>query len=199
MTQPREAITTLLQAALDGQTPVIIERNHDWWAADVRGFVVGLTKRWVVVQALSDAIYADGVQMIRRKHVTDVIDNSERGYIARAAAALGRSEVGLSVPADARTPDVLRVASAHSPLVGVFIEKKDEDARLIGHITAYGDKTFDMQLIGPKGEWTTTSSRHKYKHVTRIEVGDRYSGGLSRFGDPRPECEGHSDEDPCSC
>jgi hypothetical protein len=127
---------------------------------------------------------------IRRKHITDVIDNSEHGYIARAVAALGKPEVGLSVPLDARTPDVLRLASAHSSLVGVFIEKKDEDAQLIGHITGYGDKTFVMQLIGPKGEWTATSSRHKFKHVTRIEVGDRYSGGLSRFGDPRPECRG---------
>lgn len=199
MSESRDAIADQLRDAAGAQRPVRVERDHKWWAADVYGLVASVTSRWVVIQALQDAVYLDGYEVVRIKDITGVEDNSESGYIERAVVGLGHPEADFQLPEGASTGDVLRAAANHSAVVSVFIEKKDDRARLIGDIHRLGEKEFDIQLIGPKGVWEVEPIRERYKDVTRVSFGDRYSAALERFGETRPALESHEPHNLCSC
>lgn len=186
MPESRDELDEQLQRAAADQYPVRIARDHKWWASDVRGFVVSVGERWVVIQKLEDAVYFAGYEVLRRRDLTEVEDNRENGYIERAVRVLGRPPVDFGLPDSATTIDVLRAAAKHSTLVNVYVEKIDEDALLIGHLAQHRNKKFDMQLIGPTGVWTTGTSSWRYKDVTRVTVGGRYDAALERFGDSRP-------------
>lgn len=186
MPESRNAVVDLLKMAACTESPVRVERDHEWWAADVNGFVVKVGKRWVVIQELTDVVYFDGFQVVWIEDITDVEEDREGGYIERAATALGRPEPDFDVPEDAITADVLRTAADYSTLVSVFFERMDDSPLLVGHIASIEEKKFDIQLINPRGVWVDEPTTWWCKDVTRIEVGDRYADALKRFGEKRP-------------
>lgn len=175
-----------LTNAAHSQRPVRVRRDHDWWADDLCGFVVGVGEHWLVIQRLIDAVYIDGYDVVRIKDVTAVEDDREGGYIERGVAALGRPEVDLRLPVGAETSEVLRATADHAALVGVHLEREADYPLLFGHIVRLGEKKFDMQLINPRGIWTVDPTRWRYKDVTRVTSGDRYAAGLAEFGEQRP-------------
>ena len=86
----RKVVLGRLQDAVSGQYPVRLERDQEWWADDINGFVVGVSDRWVAVQELADSVYVDGYEVVRMEDITDIEDDRESGYIERAVAGLGR-------------------------------------------------------------------------------------------------------------
>lgn len=182
----RKVVLGRLQDAVSGQYPVRLERDQEWWADDINGFVVGVSDRWVAVQELADSVYVDGYEVVRMEDITDVEDDRESGYIERAVAGLGRPKVDFHLPGGPSTAEVLRSAADHSALICVYLEMEDDTTLLVGRITRLGDRKFDIQLIGPKGVWVVEPTRWWYKDVTRVEFGDRYSAALERFGEERP-------------
>lgn len=186
MPESRDVIADQLRNAARNRCPVRVERVHEWWAADVNGFVVSVGERWVAIQRLMDSVYADGYEVVRIEDVTQVEEDRENGYVERAVADLGRPKVDFRLPEDAATGDVLRAAADHATLVCVHLEREDDSPLLIGHIDRLGERKFDIQLINPRGVWTVDPTRWWYKEVTRVRFGDRYSAALERFGDERP-------------
>lgn len=195
MNQPRTGMAGPLNDALRAQVPVRVARDQDWWAADVNGFVVSMSTQWVAVQRLVDAVYVDGYEVVRVADVTDVDDDREDGYIQRALAALGRPARDFLLPEDAQVEDVLRAAGHHSPLVCVHLEMADDSPLLVGRLVRFGTKTFDMQLVGPRGVWEVDSARITYRDVTRVQFGDRYSRALDTFGEQPPTVGQHRELD----
>jgi hypothetical protein len=179
------AIVASLQDAQTTQKAIRIVREHEWCADDLRGFVVGVSGGWAVLQALADAVYCDGYEILRVQDVTEVCDDSKEGYVERAVAVLGRPVVDFRLPAEATTSEVLRAASDHAELISVHTEELDSDALAIGHLYDLGDRDFDLQLIDCEGQWQEPV-RWPYDEVTRVTIGDRYASALARFGDPRP-------------
>lgn len=181
------AILKSLRKAERQHYPVEIQRGQEWWVNWVRGFVVGVGEHWVVLQSLADTVYIDGYDVVRLADITDVTDDREGGYIERAVTELGgRPEVDFRLPHDADAKDVLQAAADHSGIIGVYLEANWDSPRLFGHLGDVRTKKFDMQLINPRGVWTTGFTRWKYKDVTGVTLGGRYGHALERFGDERP-------------
>lgn len=167
--------------------PVEIARGQEGWEHWVYGFVASVGERWVVLQSLAETVYLDGYDVLRLADITDVDDDREGGYIERAVAGLGgRPEVDFRLPVDAETKDVLRAAAAHSKLISIHLEAEWDSPRLVGRLDRLGDRKFHIQLINPRGVWTTGTSGWWHKDVTSVSFGSRYTTALERFGDPDP-------------
>lgn len=181
------AILESLRKAEREQYPVEIQRGQDWWVNWVYGFVVGVGEHWVILQSLANTVYIDGYEVFRLSDITDVAADREGGYIERAVAELGgRPEVDFRLPQDADTKGVLQASADYASIIGVYLEANWDSPGLFGHLGRLGTKKFDMQLINPRGVWTTGFTRWKYKDVTSLTVGGRYERALGRFGDERP-------------
>lgn len=181
-------IVAQLRDAQAGQYPVRIERGHELTPNAFYGFVVGVSKQWVAVQALSNGVYIDGYDLVRFKDVVSVDDQRENGYKERALAILGRPAVDYALPPEPTTAEVLRSAMQHSPMIMVMLGLLSDSPTLVGEITELGARTFSMRLINPAGVWFDPT-RWWYKDVTRVSFADRYTNALHRFGDPAPEPE----------
>ncbi|MFS0866042.1 hypothetical protein AB3M83_01750 [Microbacterium sp. 179-B 1A2 NHS] len=131
-------------------------------------------------------MYIDGVTVVRILDVFDVEELEENGYIERALAILGRPDPNFVLEPDATTRDVLLSASKFGNMVGVRFEAESDDPLMVGRITGFGARKFEMMLINPAGVWVTTPTREWYGDVTQVFVGDRYSTALARFGDAYP-------------
>lgn len=180
-----EIVQALREAERSG-CPVEIVRGQEGWSDRVRGFVVGVGDRWVVLQSLEEGVHPAGYDVLRLADIVDVTEDREGGYIERAVAGLGgRPPVDFRLPPDADTRDVLRAAAAHSKLLWVYREAEDDDFE-IGRVDHLGDRTFDFLQIDPQGVWSTEPSRWWFKDVTSVAFGDRYIAALERFGDEPP-------------
>ena len=186
MSESRGAIIDALTIAARTQHPVRVERDQDWWADDVLGFVVSVGEHWVVLQSLVEAVYVDGIDIVRIEDVTSVEEDCEGGFVERAVASLGRPKVDFNLPEDADTKNLLRAAADHSSLICVYLEAEDDNPLLIGHLERLGERKFDIELINPRGAWDVETSRWAYKDVTRVTFGGRYEAALERFGEGRP-------------
>jgi len=186
MTMSREAVAHQLAEAAHLQYPVRIRRDRDWWCEPVYGFVVSVSGRWVAVQRLVDSVYIDGYEVLRISDITDVDPDHQSDHVEKGLSSLGRPEVDFYLPAHADTPDVLEAAARHSVLVGIHLEMDGPTTMLVGVITELRKRKFDIQLIGPRGEWVVDSTSWWYGDVTRVVLGNRYTLQLERFGDARP-------------
>ena len=204
MPQSQAAVADALAEALESQRPVRIVREHDWWAEEVRGFVVGISGDWVALHRLMDTAYIDGYDIVRLQDVTELDhdDDDKAAYTERAIAGLGRPAVDFRLPPRATTPAVLHAAADSAQLIVVHTEATDEDALLIGHLCRLGAEEFDIHLIGPEGQWSREPGRWRFEDVTRIVFDDRYSTALARYGDTRPAVQAGSARDGsllCNC
>lgn len=176
---------TLVRASEAG-IPVQLYRHRNWDLPTLIGFIIGRSQELVALQTLSDGVYFDGYDIVPLAEVTDVEEKTENGYVERAVAALGRPKVDFVLPEAAGMREALLAASAHSPLICVYLEGEDDGPLLIGKVTACDGLTFEMMLINPGGIWTDGSGSWSLGDVTRIAFGDRYSKALEEFGDPYP-------------
>lgn len=164
-----------------------VEIHRDGLTDDpIYGYVTAVTKRWVALQVLTDAVYFDGHEAIRTRDITKVRFDRDPDYRDRAIAALGRPAPDFPLPDDARTADVLGAAAARADLIGVHEERYEGEPLLVGKLTRTGQKRFRLLFIGPGGIWDAEPRREPYSDVTRVSFGGRYYEALERFGDPLP-------------
>jgi hypothetical protein len=185
MPQSRKKIQQRLHRALELQKPVLIHRD-DLLGWSMRGFVVSVSDRWVAVQALEDTVYLDGLELIRVEDVTAVKKDANAPFIRRALASLGRPMLRVDIPQEAETRDVIELAGSRASLVGIHSEQLDGEPLWIGRLGHLGKKRFELQLVGPDGEWDAAADRWRYDDITRISFGTRYIDALERFGDAPP-------------
>jgi hypothetical protein len=185
MKKSRQRILDRLDLALEDGHAVRIERDvlDD---GDLYGIVLGLSPRWVAIQQLNDRVYPDGLAFFRVKHVTKVRKDRDSDYVLRALAALDHEPQPVDLPAEARTRDVLRLASERGPVLSFYDEREGESAMWVGRLGKQDDKTFALRFIGTDGRWDAGTDRFPYSAATLIETGTRYLEGIARFGDPAP-------------
>ncbi|MEV5040639.1 hypothetical protein [Microbacterium sp. LMI1x-1-1.1] len=186
MAKTKPEISHELGSALADQFPIRVYRRRKWEFDRIWGYVIGLSHEWVALQQLSDGVYVDGVTVVRILDVFDVEDLEENRYIERAVKVLGRPDSNFQLGPDATTRDVLSSASRHGKMLGVRFEADSDDPLMIGRVTGFGERKFEMMLINAAGVWATTPTREWYGDVTQVFVGDRYSTALARFGDSYP-------------
>jgi len=185
MPMSRKKVHKRLHRSLELQEPVRIFRRDliDW---SLRGFVVSVSDQWIAVQGLEDTIYLDGLELIRVEDITSVKKDENAPYIHRALASLGRPVLRVDIPQGADTRDVIELAAAQAPLIGVHSEHWDEEPLWIGRLERLGKKRFDLLFVDAGGEWDDVPDRWRYKDITRVTFGTRYIDGLERFGDVPP-------------
>lgn len=147
-----------------------------------------VVEHWVVLQSLAQAVYVDGIEILRVQDITRVEEDVEGGYIERAVAGLGGlPATNFRLDPSANTRDVLTAVAQRSELFGVELEALPDSPRLFGCLGTLGYKKFELQLINPRGVWSPEPSQWRYKDVTSVSFGSRYQMALERFGEPVPE------------
>ncbi len=184
-TSRRKVLDRLERAQRRGR-PVRIERDrvHD---GDVRGFVAAVSDRWVAVELVHDNVHPDGLAFVRVKHVTRVRKDRDAGFVIRALRETGPTRAHVTLPQDARTRDVLRVAADRASVVGFYDEDRDASAYFVGRPTAVDEDGFDFRYISTGGRWNRSVERFEFREVSRLDVGARYLDALATYGDPVPE------------
>jgi len=186
MKKSRRRVLDRLERAQRRGRPVRLERDrvHD---GNVDGIVLAVTRRWVAVELL-DGPYPDGITFVRPKHVTRVCQDGGWRYTQRVLAGVGHQPRHVALPEDARTRDVLEIASAISPMIAFHLEHEEDTPMMVGHVFALGDDELELRFIDSEGAWEHPEVRvFGYGEVTRIDVGSRYVEALATYGDPAPE------------
>jgi hypothetical protein len=187
MKKSRRRILDRLERAQRRGRPVRIERDrvHD---GQVGGFVLAVTRRWVALEVLHDGLFPDGIAFVRPKHVTRVRKGDHWAYAERVLAGHGHVMPHVRLPDDARTRDVLQVASDRGPMIAFHLEHEEDGPLMVGHLVDLADDGFTLRFIDPAGEWEHPELREfAYGEVTRIDVGTQYVQALADYGDPAPE------------
>lgn len=175
-----------LETARLRRLPVRLHRP-EWDDADIYGYPVALTQDWAVLNELADGVYLDGLALVRLDDVTRVRFDTDAAYVGRAVEALGRPVETFECPAEISTQDLLKLVATKADLVGVSMERWEDEPLFIGKILRVGKKRLDLHFIGSDGVWVDVVDRWRLRDITKIEFGGRYTEALERFGDERPE------------
>ena len=185
-------VRQLLAEALAEDAPVVIVRNNDMWTDYdiVKGFVVGLTRDWLVMQELANNVYVDGFGIYRIDRIEDVspfMGPTGIAFLQRALSELGRPPVEFEIPPDAAIRDLMMMAADASTLIAVQMEDLEDEPSLFGTVVEFGATSFGFRYIEANGVWEDEATTWDYAHLTAVNFGTRYLAALRRFGDELPD------------
>ena len=187
----RKKILLALETAWNEEKLVYIKRRFDSeWE---RGFVVGLSDDWFLMQYLNrNTMRLDGYCALRVKDVEEV---SEATDFANLALRL-RKESPTPQPdiLVLDLPGLLSSIDAHRPPVRVYQEDKEAPA-YIGRLLRITEKSVILRIIDRSGRFLEEPHRIKRKHITQIEFGDGYTTELWNVVEYRRNRNGRPSEE----
>lgn len=182
----KEAVLSRLVRAQQGQLLVSVRR----WIPDadrLEGFVVGISRKWVALQRVSDRIEFDGWNLIRMKDIQAVsIDPDPECFEVKALKA--RSLWPPSAP-ELSLDDVGRAvesAASATAMVSVFDEFSRPDVCWIGDVTSLDDSKLHLREVNTRGGWARKPRTFDPADVTRIDFGGGYEEALRLVAGPPP-------------
>ncbi len=172
-------LTRLAQAMLSRS---LIEFCNRFESDRVRGYVLDIGPRFVLVAIVSDRFWFDGFSCFRIRDLSAIRDEPRAEFIERALELRGekrpeRPPVDL---ADKRT--LLLSAAKAFPLVTLHYEKADPDVCFIGRVFGVGRSKLKMLEIGPGADWSAEATAFSLSGITRIEFGADYEDALYLVG-----------------
>jgi len=151
------------------------------------GYVVALSKKWLVLTTVSDGIHYDGFECHRVADLfaVDIKLKHRRFY---KTALRRRQEARPQKPAvDPRsTKSLLRTANDAFPLVTIHREIKTPGYCRIGQVLSLGKGRLSLHCIEPGAVWENKPKSLKLKHITRIDFAGDYEDVLYRVGGDPP-------------
>lgn len=186
MSQSRSAITRRLVQARQDRVPVVV-RTTDPHTKGSYGFIVAVTRRWLVLHDLQEGVFLDDLVLLRLKDVAMVKPHPNLEFVTRAVAALGTPIYDIECAADITTDDLLRRVAVRDNLV-CLNHKSSEGHRWreVGVIRAVGSKQLEFHGVKDDGTWLEDSGLRPLKHIRRVELGGRYLATLERLCQPLP-------------
>lgn len=186
MKKSRRRVLDRLERAQRRGRPVRLERDrvHD---GNVRGFVAAVSDRWVAIELIHDSVHPDGLSFVRVKHVSRVRKDRDADFVMRALRETGPTRAQVTLPKDARTRDVLRLAAERARVVGFYDESRDASAYYVGRPTSVDDDGFDFRYVSTGGRWNRSLERFEFREVSRLDIDARYLQALATYGDQAPE------------
>jgi hypothetical protein len=157
-------------------------------SADARwdGFVVGLSREWVLLHVVDDGIELDGYRAVRRRDVVSAA-RRDRAFAARALALRGQGAEPLPDLALVDARALLTSAQQHFPLLSVELSRLAPGACYIGCIRAIDDENVAVLTIDLDAEWDEVMT-YRLDDVTAIGFGGRYEEALWLVGgEPPPD------------
>jgi hypothetical protein len=186
-TTTRRGIRRLLRKAQRRRDHVTLPRRHDGYDRPIGGFVVGVSKTWVLLARVSEGLEPDGWTAARVKDIrTVLVRPGSASLTGRALKARGqwpltapRRPVDLS-----NVPALLTSVDAQTRLFTVHIGTRRPDALWIGVIRRLTPTGLTLRAVDPGGKWYGDEA-FRLKDLTQIDFGDSYPRAVHLVaGDP---------------
>ncbi len=167
--------------ALRGATPdellVVRRRCGD----PVRGFVVAVGRRWLLIRSCH-LTELGALVAVRLDDAIDVVPDPFGGVVARALELRSELPVASTDHGKAldRTSTLLMWASMQFGCLTLFSERRFPTTRHVGIIVSVDSraKRFTMSELGPDARWWPRPFRWRFRELRRIELDDRYARDL---------------------
>lgn len=183
----KKSVLTRLAYAQDHQLPIHVRR----WipgADRLDGFVVGIGKKWVVIQRVMLRCDFDGWQLFRLKDVQAVsMDPDPECFEVRALKT--RTLWPPSAP-ELSLDDavgVIETVSSSSTMVSVYDEFDNPDVLWVGAVASVDESRLRLLEVDHSGEWGRKPRSFDPADVTRLDFGGRYEEALSLAAGPLPD------------
>jgi hypothetical protein len=167
-----------LKRAQAGRTFVRIHRSIEK-GDSVDGYVLGVGRKWLLVAEL-DELDLVGVSAIRTRDVRRVRRRKVQATARHVLELRGQWPPTAPQTIDLdRSRSVLSALVSEHALVSVFIERRAADCCWVGVPTSFRSKGFQLRGLNPDLSWGTKPTRWRWKHVTRLDVDNRYLRALT--------------------
>jgi hypothetical protein len=80
------------------------------------------------------------------------------------------------------TRTVLEFAAKRSPLVTIYVERRDPNVCYIGSPVGMTTASLRLRRITPDALWEEKPKTYPFKDITRVEIGGRYETALMAVG-----------------
>jgi hypothetical protein len=163
---------------------VEVTRRRGWERLD--GSIVSRSSKWLLLAIEYDAGF-NGHALVRVSDVRRIEQYPSSSFVERALDREGHwplpqlKEVDLS-----STRAVLESLAASKMLLAIHNEQEYPHECLIGVPRSFRAKQFRLQNVGTDAQWDTEDSVHRYKSVSRIDVGNAYERRLAAIAGPPP-------------
>lgn len=172
------------EAATDGRL-VKVTRRRGWDRLD--GSIVAQSSKWLLLAIEYDAGF-DGHALVRVSDVRRIQQYPSSSFVERALDREGHWPLPLLEGVDlSSTRAAVESLAASESLVAIYYEQEHADECLIGVPRTFGRKKFRLQNVGTDAKWDEDDSVHRYKSISRIDVGNAYEQRLSAVAGPPPK------------
>lgn len=183
-------IRTRLERAQAEEALVRITR----WIPDadrVEGFVVGLSREWLILHRLSDRLTFDGWISVRVQDIQAVtIYPTEDCFEIAALSARGLWPPTSPAPTPKNVVELLTEAKAHASVVAVHREFERPDVAWCGAIRNISSDTLTFLEVNVAGGWGRKPRRFDLDDITRVDFGGGYEEALELVAGPPPRSRG---------
>jgi hypothetical protein len=167
-----------LSRALTTRTLVRIERSLESCCVD--GYVVALSKKWLVMLVLGDGVTFVGYQAYR---LTDLAAlTTPAPYAAFQEAVIRKRKLRRTIPRKldlSSTVALLSSANAKFPLITIHCEEKNPELCHIGRVAATSRTSVMLNEVTPSATWESGLSTYPLAQITRVDFGGPYEEALA--------------------
>jgi hypothetical protein len=151
----------------------------------VKGYVLGIGARCLLVALVSDDIWLNGFQCFRLADVREVQVPDEYTSFIEAALAKRKQRTPKKPPVKLDTlEELLLTANRAFPLITIHREKVDPDVCEIGRVTGVSKSHVSLIEIDAAAEWAKKSKEYRLSEITRVDFGGEYEDALHIVGGP---------------
>lgn len=182
----KRGLAALERARVEGR-PVRVHRAIPG-ADRLEGFVLGTGPVWTLLAACADH-RLDGWTAVRTADLHEVHDQG--GEESLTVRVLRRRGLWPARPPCAELPlddlpGLLTAACAEYGLIALHAEHRARDACRVGTVTALRPASLRLHEVDPEARWHPEPTKVRFADVTRVDLGDHYTGVLREFAGPRP-------------
>ena len=181
-----EAYDLIIQKYIDRKDYVQFIRNFNKKEENISGFILAMSKDFLLIH-LDLEFNFNGYAIIRK----DGFDSLQRGKFQNArrrifkAQGLLDSDYGIGVNISLISwQNIFEDLKRNKYIVIVECEDKDEPDFIIGPIKRIAGERVNIQNFDPAGQLDSTSTIIKYREITTVTFGDRYSKTLGSYLKP---------------
>lgn len=171
------------EAATDGRL-VKVARRKGW--DRLYGSIVGRSSKWLLLAIEYDAGF-DGHALVRVCDVRSIQQHPSSRFVEHALDREGHWPLPRLEGVDlSSTRAALESLAASGSLLAIHYEQEHADECLVGVPRTFERKKFRLQNVGTDAKWDADDSVHRYKSVSRIDVGNAYEQRLAAVAGPPP-------------
>ena len=152
----------------------------------VRGYVLGIGGKWILVHETTPGGAPDGTVAIRRSSIAHVARTKHFSALALEALKLPVPGLELGVQELDSTRGALRALGADGALLSVMRDVARPDSMVVGALVELDRKRAWLLEVTYRARWKNRMTGIKPRHISRIGSGGDYLERLALVAGPRP-------------